>query len=205
MDNATRSKRTRAAIIRAALGIIAREGAGHLTLDAIARECGISKGALTHQFRTKKEVLEALLEEQTEFFSNFSQSYLSEYGSTHAQPELAAQIATLREALRDQNSLVFALLGAIAEEPELLRKNRSEGRRVAEAIKKETTAPEMAMVRWMAARGLTISSLLGLCPLNDKERNGLFNFLLDDTQWPRLPSSGKRRSNAVGTREPAKG
>jgi len=50
MDNATRSERSRTAAIQAALTIIARDGPGKLTFDAIARESGMSKGGLMHQF-----------------------------------------------------------------------------------------------------------------------------------------------------------
>ena len=46
MDNPSRSEKTRNAVIQAALAIIARDGPGRLTLDAIARESGISKGGL---------------------------------------------------------------------------------------------------------------------------------------------------------------
>ena len=37
MDNASRSERTRKAVLQAALTIIARDGPARLTLDAIAR------------------------------------------------------------------------------------------------------------------------------------------------------------------------
>ena len=57
MENAARSERSRKAAIQAALTIIARDGPGRLTLDAIARESGISKGGVMHQFRTKEAVL----------------------------------------------------------------------------------------------------------------------------------------------------
>jgi AcrR family transcriptional regulator len=73
MDNATRSERSRNAVLEAALAIIARGSPGRLTLDAITRESDISKGGLIHQFRTKEAVLEALLQRQTEHFEDFAQ------------------------------------------------------------------------------------------------------------------------------------
>src|SRR5438445_7766724 len=115
MDNTSRSERTRNAAIQAALAIIARDGPGRLTLDAIAQESGISKGGLTHQFRTKEAVLKALLEHQIEYFQDFSRKYLGEHGSSQAEPHLAAQIATLREAIAQPHSVAFALLGAATQ------------------------------------------------------------------------------------------
>ena len=64
MDNPTRSRRSRSAVLQAALAIIARDGPGRLTLDALARESGLSKGGLMHQFRSKQAVLLALIEHQ---------------------------------------------------------------------------------------------------------------------------------------------
>jgi AcrR family transcriptional regulator len=66
MDNTSRSERTRNLVIEAARVIIARDGPQRLTLDAIAREAGISKGGLMHQFGNKTAVIRALLENQIE-------------------------------------------------------------------------------------------------------------------------------------------
>lgn len=181
MDNATRSQKTRAAVIDAALTIIARDGAGHLTLDAIAQESGLSKGALTHQFRTKKEVLKALLERQMEFFEHFSSCYAKEHAGQYAQPELATQIATLREV--GSSPLTFALLAAVAEEPSLMSAPRSADARKLKTIRAEASDPDAAVMRWLAAHGLALTSLLGLCPLDESQKNRLFEQLLDEDRW----------------------
>ncbi len=204
MDNASRSQRTRDAAIRAALAIISRDGASHLTLDAIVRESGLSKGALTHQFPTKKAVLKALLEHQMQFFENFSRTYLAEHGLEHPQPHLAAQIATLREALADPNALFFALLGAMAEEPALLSVTRAGEASKLKAIKAEAADPDLAILRWFAARGLTLSGLFGLSPLSERERERMFALLLDDAYWhdrAQSPSKARdRRSKPANAR-----
>src|SRR6202040_4136156 len=106
MDNPSRSEKTRNAVIQAALAIIARES-------------GISKGGLMHQFRNKEAVIKALLEHQIQHFGDFSKRYLAENGSA-PQPHLAAQIATLRETLTGQRAISLAILGAGAPEPRLL-------------------------------------------------------------------------------------
>lgn len=186
MDNASRSERTRKAVIQAALALIARDGPGRLTLDAIARESGISKGGLMHQFRTKEAVLKALLEHQAEYFADFSRAYMAEHAAKQAQPHLAAQIATLREALAEPHSVAFAIFGAVAQEPSLLSITRESDAKMIEAVKAEAADPDMAMLRWAAARGLAVTSLLGFCPLTGEERERLFDRLADDRQWSGL-------------------
>lgn len=179
MDNSSRSERTRNLAIDAALTIIARDGPGRLTLDAIAKESGISKGGLMHQFRTKKAVLNELLQRQTDHFQSFSRRYTAAH-DPQPQPHLAAQIATFREALVGPNPLAFALLGAMLEDPSLLSVQRESAARSVEEIKTEAPDPDLALIRWLAARGMHITALLGICPLSEEERRRLFDRLLDD-------------------------
>jgi AcrR family transcriptional regulator len=183
MDNASRSERTRKAVLQAALTIIARDGPARLTLDAIARESGMSKGGLTHQFPTKDAVLKALLEHQIEYFGDFTQRYLAEAGAASAQPQLAAQIATLREAITQPHSVALAILGALTQDPSLMTRTREASGKTVDAIKTEAADPQLALLRWAAAQGLVLMSLFGLNPLTDQERGQLFARLGDDRQW----------------------
>ncbi len=194
MDNPSRSERTRTAALQAALTIISRDGPGQLTLDAIARESGISKGGVMHQYRTKEAVLKALLDQQIEYFEEFSRHYIVKARERTSQPALATQIATLREASTKQHSIVFAVLGAMAQQPSLLSKTREMDARKVEAMKAEAADAELALLRWMAARGLLLTAMFGMCPLSDKERGRLFNRLLDDDQWSALAKPKKRPS-----------
>jgi AcrR family transcriptional regulator len=175
MDNASRSERSRKAALQAALTIIARDGPGRLTLDAIARESGMSKGGLTHQFPTKEAVLKALLEHQSKHFEDFSRRYLAKAETTTPQPYLAAQIATLRETIGQPDSVAFAILGAMNQDPSLL-------------------AHSLAMLRWNAAKGLALSAMFGLTALPDEECKLLFDRLLDDQQWSALAKAPPARA-----------
>jgi AcrR family transcriptional regulator len=183
MDNNSRSEKTRNTVLQAALAIIARDGPGRLTLDAIVRESGVSKGGLMHQFRTKEAVLKALLERQIAYFEGFSEKYLAEHGAGQKQPHLAAQIATLREALPGPQSVAFALVGAIAQEPGLLSMTREIDAKRLDAIRAEAADPDLATLRWMAARGLVMSAVLGICPVPEQDRGRLFERLMDDHKW----------------------
>lgn len=193
MDNVTRSERSRNAVLEAAITIIARDGPGRLTLDAIARESGLSKGGLIHQFRTKEEVLKALLQRQTEYFEDFARDYTAKFGAAQSQPLLAAQIATMREAITTPRSIVFALLGAASQEPGLMSDVRRRDVRKIEAIKAEASDADLAILRWAAAWGLMLTAMLGFSPLSKEERGRLFDRLLDDRQWSAPHENDKPR------------
>ena len=204
MDNPSRSEKTRNAVIQAALAIIARDGPGRLTLDAIARESGVSKGGLMHQFRNKEAVIKALLEHQIQHFGDFSKRYLAEIGSTLPQPHLATQIATLRETLTDQRAISLAILGAVAQEPGLLSITKEIDASTLKAIKAEAADPELATLRWLAAYGLALTAMLGICPIPEKERSRLFDRLLDDHRWsPPGSDAAKRGDDTHRVRRPA--
>jgi AcrR family transcriptional regulator len=191
MDNATRSERSRNAALDAATRIIARDGPGRLTLDAIARESGLSKGGVMHQFRTKEAVLKALLERQMDHFEEFSTRYMAKVSATSANPNLATQLATVREAATSPNSAALALIAAMVENPGLMVLPREREMKRVEAIKAEAVDPDLALLRWAAARGLLLSSLFGMSPLNKDEHQRLFARLLDDKQWTGLEQPAK--------------
>ena len=194
MDNPSRSERSRKAALAAALTIIAREGPGRLTLDAIARESGLSKGGLMHQFRTKEAVLRALLEQQIAHIGEFTDEFRAGNAGSLAQPELATQIATSKEIIAQQYSVAQAMLAALASDPKLLVNAREQDARRVEEIKREAFDPELAVLRWAAARGLALLSMLRLCPIPEADLEPLFARLLDDRQWTalELPTKGRK-------------
>ncbi|RXG88902.1 TetR/AcrR family transcriptional regulator [Bradyrhizobium zhanjiangense] len=206
MDNATRSERSRNAALEAAIAIIARDGPGRLTLDAIARESGLSKGGVMHQFRTKEAVLKALLERQMARFEEFSNDYMAKVSATSANPNLATQLATVREAATSPNSAALALVAAMVENPNLMALPREREMERMAAIRDEAADPDLAMLRWAGAMGLLLSSLFGMSPLSKDEHQRLFARLLDDAQWIGLEQSAPKRaarSSAASTAKAA--
>lgn len=193
MDNPTRSERTRTAAIQAALAILERDGPGKLTFDAISRESGISKGGLMHQFRTKGDVLNALMEHQQDYYQRFQRDYLAARDPREAQPTLSAQIATMREVIDQQPSAALAIMAALVEDPAPLQQVRDIDGENAKRIAAESDDPDLALLRWKAAWGLALSAMFGLCPLSADERARLFDRLLDETQWPSGSGNAAKR------------
>ena len=170
-------------MLDAASTIIKRDGPGKLTLDAIARESGMSKGAVVHHFRTKEGVLKALMDFQIGYFEEFTSRYLEKLDGASAQPILASQIAVNHQVAIEPQELAFAMLAVIAENPWLHSAARDMAAQKVEEIKREAKDPDLALLRFSAARGLAFSSLLGLCPFSEAERERLFARLADDSLW----------------------
>ncbi|MFZ6765091.1 TetR/AcrR family transcriptional regulator [Pseudoroseomonas sp. WGS1072] len=187
--------------------IIERDGPGRLTLDAMARQSGISKGGLMHQFRTKDAVLRALLDLQREYFSTFSRDYLLEIGENAPDALLNAEIATAREAITMQRSVAFALLGAVAEDHGLLDIERANAAEKIAKIRNDSPAPDAATIRWLAAKGLAFSALLGLCPFTPEDREHFFDLLLQPRGCPGAGGSafGQEEQKRARTAQRRKG
>lgn len=177
IDNRTRSHRSRVAIIEAALHVLARNGAGQLTLDAVAREAGISKRGLMHQFRTKEAIIKALLEHHITYIETFQKDYLLENGDGLPQPELSAEIAGDREATTMPHSIALAVFGAMAEDQHLLAPVREHAKCRTALLRSEAEDPDEAMMKWFAGKGILFCSLLGINPLDDEGVDRLFRQL----------------------------
>lgn len=192
MENSARSQRTRAAAVEAALRIIARDGYSRLTLDAIARETGVSKGAITHQFKSKHEVLKALLMHERAYYDAFREEQMAKGAKAATSPTLAVEIAISRTLLTNPNSAAFAVMGALAEEPELMVPVRASAAETVARLRAEAADPDTAVLRWAAAHGLALMTLFGMNPLSEAEQDQLFNRLADDAAW--TPSAtGKKK------------
>lgn len=196
MDNPTRSERSRNAAIKAALIILTRDGPGGLTFDALSRESGISKGGLLHQFHTKADVLKALLAYQEESFDSFAKNFLATKGDSLREPTLSCQIAVTRESINQPHSVARAVLAALVEDPALLSNVRDRDAVGVRKIRSEAEDADIALLRLFAARGLAYTTLLGLSPLADRQRERLFKLLLDEDRWT-SDSSSKSEETAA--------
>lgn len=139
-----------------------------------------------------------------EHFDGIGRQYLADHGAALAQPELAVRIATSREALAGPNAVAFAIMGALAEEPGLLSPVREVDAAAVEAIRAEAPDPDLAVIRWLAARGLVTTAMMGICPLSDAERDRLFDRLLDDRQWAVPPEAAAEPASTPAKRKARK-
>jgi AcrR family transcriptional regulator len=184
MNNCTKSKRTQDAILRGALTILARDGAGSFTLDAIARESGVSKGGILYQFRTREAMVRAVVERQCAQMDASSQCYMLEYGTNRSQPQLAARIIALREAITGlSHAISCAIHGLFAQDRGLFTVSHERNVEALAAIRAEAHDPDLAILRWLAARGLMQLAMVEVNSLSDDDRKRLFTRLLDDTFW----------------------
>lgn len=94
----TEAQKTRQHLLDAALEVFWRDGITRASLQAIAQEAGVTRGALYWHFKNKEDLFETLFEQQyADFFAAFNDQTLRDNQDvwTHLQHNLTAMFETL--------------------------------------------------------------------------------------------------------------
>ena len=166
---------TRARLLDAAVDVVRRDGAQALTLDAVAAEAKVSKGGLLYHFKSKRELLDALV-------AGWLDEWEAEFDAdAHDDGFVAAFVRTshLGGAPDEQRQAEVGLLAALAAEPEVLATARERYATWQDRVEREGSDPVEATVARLAADGLWLADLLGLAPPQGQLREAVLARLLE--------------------------
>lgn len=174
------SDATRESLLEAAKRVMQRDGAGNLTLDAVAKEAGVSKGGLLYHFPSKGDLLRGLvlaggdhmrrdLEEQTRLMpgpNGFARAFLR--FSTFGPPD---------DICKPPSELIWSMLGATANDPSLLTPIRETQAEWVERLAEESIDPDVANLMLIVGRGLWLTEIFGFEAPTEAERRRLHNMI----------------------------
>lgn len=162
----------REAVLDAAERVVNREGAAHLTLEAVATEAGISKASVLYDYKTKRALIRAVIERRVATGNAEIQAHVD---ARAGQPD--AQIrgrldATSRFFSDEERTVVLNLCAALAQDAELREPIQQTYREVIAKVTGTSTHPRGAMLAFLAAEGLMLMELFGLhsWPADERER-----------------------------------
>ncbi len=166
----------RAKILRAAEELTGENGAGNLSLDAVAARAGISKGGLLYHFPSKAKLLEALVESFVEKFDEELAARVGNSGKGQGPAQGAPQgnvgAAVLdifveeRKCHRPPSSGVLA---ALAENPDFLAPIRKHQRALLDRIQNTARDRTQATIVFLALQGIRSQDLFAVQPLDSDE------------------------------------
>ena len=159
-------------ILDAAEVVVAEDGAPRLTLDAVARRAGLSKGGLLYNFATKDALLEAMIARLCRRFEEARGLAEAHMGAT----KLKAYLSVTMLKGPGQDRVASALLAAVANNLELLKPMRDHYRSWLQQLSGRPTFARDVSV-WLAAEGLWLLELLRVSPLDAKQRRAVANYL----------------------------
>jgi len=163
-------------MLQAAEAVVLEEGAGNLTLDAVARRAGVSKGGVIYNFRSKDALLEAMVERLIDHSITAHQIAIDKLPDTPGR----ALRAYVQNSLRtpDENDRVSgALLAIIANSPQLLAHIGAYFHKRFLQVSADIPLERAALIH-MATEGLWMMELMQTSPLTKVQRTRLAKELL---------------------------
>jgi AcrR family transcriptional regulator len=165
-------------ILAAAAEVAAESGAVHLSLDAIARKAGISKGGLLYHFPKKEDLMRALVEHHLSGIEEATRK--AAFSVAEPNAVAAALIGAYLDKVNigcdgPQPSGVFA---ALAENPNLLEPVRHCQKRIVERIRSTAADPALSLIAFLAVEGMKTLDLFETDPLTAEEREMVLATLL---------------------------
>ena len=167
---------TRKRIRSAAQALVAEQGAANLTLEAVAKDAGVSKGGLLYHYANKQALLEGMLEDlllkrQTWFLSSQAKQ------GTGAQ--LQSLINTEFSLTVAERATANAILAAGAENPALLDPARDYYRTLFSHLRKDSSDPELRIIVALALHGMQLLETIGLNQMTISQKDTLQHRLVE--------------------------
>jgi AcrR family transcriptional regulator len=176
-------------ILDATERVILRDGPRGVSIDAVLRESGMSKGGFFHHFATKEALLGALLERLTLAVSEQSASSMKGDSQPYGR-SLRAQIALafdMPPAERERTrALVLALLAAVMESPSVAAHARSANENALSLAQSEGVDTGIALVIQLALDGYFLGESFGTLKLDAARKTALRTTLM------KLVNKGRR-------------
>lgn len=177
---------SRDALLEAAVRVVLRDGLLALTLDAVAKEAGLSKGGILYHFPSK----DALIAGMVEHFLRLQEAdmdrrraadpvrrgaWLRAYLDSSFDPPPGLDAAQARQ-------LFVALLAAVAINPKLIDPVHEYTARWEQQLAADGGDPLDNLLVWLAADGLWLWELFGVFPADGELRASLIDRLRQRTR-----------------------
>ena len=162
-------KSTRDAILDAAERVVEAGGARRLTMDAVVKESGFSKGGVLYYFGSKQALVQGMIVRVVEMIQGeFEQA--DHDAQAQGEDVLPALVKVSLDHSRKSPRVSMALLAGVAEYPELIEPVRVAVHAIRQKVLNHARDPIMVMIAHLVADGLHFSDILGLDVLTPEER-----------------------------------
>lgn len=149
-------------LLNAAEQVVTRDGVANFTLDAVAREAGVSKGGLLYHFPSKSAMVIAIVERLAK---RCDSEHARAMDATPAGPGAftRAYLTARMRPLDEREALIHtALLAAAGTDPQYLEPFRKRLSEWQSRLENDGIDPALAMVVRLAIDGLCLGELLGV-------------------------------------------
>ncbi|EJS51742.1 hypothetical protein ICG_04398 [Bacillus cereus BAG1X1-3] len=168
---------TRQKILAAASQIVQFKGVAKLTLEAVAKEAGVSKGGLLYHFSNKEALIEGMILKGTEEYHGAIHNRVTE--DTEKKGRWVRSF--VEERLSNENrteELCSSMMAALMLKPELLEPLQQAFQQLQTKIENDEMDSVCATIIRLAADGLWYSEYLGIGRLSPELREKVIQALI---------------------------
>jgi AcrR family transcriptional regulator len=166
--------------LEAANQVVVADGVKRLTLEAVARRAGVSKGGLLYHFPNKQALIEGMIGNLGEVFvSRLAQELAADDAASDEGRWLRAYARATFAGEQESLTASSGFLAAVANNPELLKPLRENFGRWQELAESDGLDPALATVVRLAVEGLWFADLFGFAAPAEPLRTQVLNRILD--------------------------
>tara|TARA_S200002703_G_scaffold19383_1_gene15721 strand:+ start:207 stop:797 length:591 start_codon:yes stop_codon:yes gene_type:complete len=169
----------REAVLDAAQAVAARDGAGHLTLESVAIEAGISKASVLYDYKTKQALMKAVIERRIATENNRIEEIEQHLGPVPNVAIRARLSSELQELSDEDRKVALSLCAVVSQDADLRRPVQDMFARRIAHVMETSDKPRGSILAFLAVEGLKSLEWLGLHQWPSEERKRL----LSEIRW----------------------
>ncbi|WP_088053306.1 TetR/AcrR family transcriptional regulator [Virgibacillus dakarensis] len=172
---------TKYKILKAAADIVQTDGILDLTLAAVAKKAGVSKGGLLYHFSSKNALIEGMIQHSLQSYTERIKKEAAHDSLKKGKWTRSFIKETFQQSTSNEN-MDAGLMAAAALNLGLLKPIQDAYREWQDYIEQDGLDPIHATILRLAMDGLWFSEIFGLAPLEDDRRKLVLERLIQLTQ-----------------------
>ena len=164
-------------LLKAAHHVVVRDGIARLTLELVAREARVSKGAVLYYFSTKSALIAAMLDTHLAAADSQRKALMAQDTLPPPGRFLRASIQSMCQYDELEERGGAGMLAAIANDPALLEVLRERIRGWQKELREDGLDPIVCEVIQLALDGIKFREIMGISPLSPESRQKILNYL----------------------------
>ncbi|GAB1440711.1 TetR/AcrR family transcriptional regulator [Providencia sp.] len=162
-------------LLDAAEDIVIHQGAAALTIDAVAKAMGISKGGVQYCFGNKDALIDAMFERWGQSYDEVFSRSLEQDSSPEG--EILAHLKATHQHDKVAMAKGAALMASLLQTPEYLESTRIWYRERIKNLDTSTEKGKLARMVFLATEGVFMLRYMGLMEIDDNEWQSIFSDL----------------------------
>lgn len=179
MMTTTKKELKKETILKAAAHVVREEGVDKLTLEAVAKQAGISKGGLLYHFPNKEELILGMVERMSNHFTG-ELYQRAEQDSDSKGKWTRAYVETSFSEEQDVDGLYTALSVAHFTHPKMLKLLQEDYQDIQHKLEHDELDPVRATMARLVVDGLWFAGMFGLAPPDDNLQQQIMEELRND-------------------------